>query len=148
MYTYSLFQVPFFLHLVKIVNSMHTVLMIQFSPHLNWELEQVPATIYYHVFLQQYGKYWQVDLMRSKTIQQKQDKIYFSFLCLVGIEPRIFQSWAYWLAIWAITPLLYLQTWNLLWIVLVSNINFVVILPKNMIVVFFLKDKIVINIFG
>ena len=38
--------------------------------------EQVTMSIYYHVYLQQYGKYLEVDLISSKAANRKQEKIF------------------------------------------------------------------------
>ena len=88
----------------------------RFPNHLFPEWQQVLAQIlwkegiffsislimYYHVYLQQYGKYLKVNLIGSKATNRKQEKLLF--WPWLGIEPSTFQSWVFCLVIWAITP--------------------------------------------
>ena len=50
-------------------------------------------TIYYHIYLQQFGKYLEVDLIGSKATNQNREKISFNLSCLMwGLKPGPFSS--------------------------------------------------------
>ena len=84
---------------------------------LKWE--QLAISYYYHLYLQQYGKYLDVDLIGSKTTNQKEDEIFsllllhhsfilFSFIPLIhslflyDLSQGLNQSWIFCFPIWAI----------------------------------------------
>ena len=53
----------------------------------------VSVIIYYHLYVQQYGKHLEAGLIGSKATNQKLDKKFFQFfLPRLGIETRTFQS--------------------------------------------------------
>ena len=45
------------------------------------------VTIYQHMYLQQYNKHLEVDLIGSKATNRKQEKIFFYFLPWPGLNP-------------------------------------------------------------
>ena len=47
-----------------------------------FQIRKVSATIYYYMYLQQYGKYLEVDLIGSKATNRKHEKMVSPFSCL------------------------------------------------------------------